>query len=133
MPLVAGPMQRAGPGLWAVCKVFQLKVERQGNAELRHIVADLMQRVPELESAREPREGHVTVSEETGKGRGIVRVTDVLRSFLRASMPLLISRGSRARRCCSKAPHILQGLRLCSSIHLQIGGLLEWAIVDSNH
>jgi hypothetical protein len=47
-------MQRAGPGLWAVCKVFQLKVERQGNAELRHIVADLMQRVPELD----PHESH---------------------------------------------------------------------------
>ena len=54
MPLVTGPMQRAGLGLWAVCNVFQLKVERQGNAELRHIVADLMERVPELD----PHESH---------------------------------------------------------------------------
>jgi hypothetical protein len=49
------------------CKVFQLKGECEGIAELRHIVAGLVQRVPELEFAREPREGHVTVSEETGK------------------------------------------------------------------
>ena len=49
-------------------KVFQLNEECEASAELGQIVAGLVQRGSELESAREPREGHVTVSEETGKG-----------------------------------------------------------------
>jgi hypothetical protein len=85
-------------------KVFQLKEECEGSAELRHIVAGLVQRVPELEFAREPREGHVTVSEETGKvthtsynGR-----TEKLSKGFRVSR-LVISRGRRVRRCCTVA------------------------------
>ena len=45
-----------------------LRAEREGSAELRRIVAGLVQRVPELEPAPEPREGNVTDSEEVGKG-----------------------------------------------------------------
>jgi hypothetical protein len=50
----------------------QLREERAGSAELRRIVAGLVQRVPELESVSngspEPRESSVTVSEDTHKG-----------------------------------------------------------------
>ena len=42
----------------------QLREERAGSAELRRIVAGLVQRVPELEPAQEPRESPVTPSEE---------------------------------------------------------------------
>src|SRR5829696_2623332 len=50
----------------------QLREERAGSAELRRIVAGLVQRVPELEPAKdssaEPREGQRTDSEEADKG-----------------------------------------------------------------
>jgi hypothetical protein len=46
----------------------QLKDEREGSAELRRIVAGLVQIVPELEPAQEARDGHVTTSEEAWKG-----------------------------------------------------------------
>jgi predicted ArsR family transcriptional regulator len=41
----------------------QLESERAASAELRRIVAGLVQRVPELEPASEPRESPVTVTE----------------------------------------------------------------------
>src|ERR687884_687482 len=48
----------------------QLEAERAASAELRRIVAGLVQRVPELEPAREapaePRDGRETASEEPG-------------------------------------------------------------------
>ncbi|MDQ3833893.1 MAG: hypothetical protein M3315_09715 [Actinomycetota bacterium] len=48
----------------------QLEAERAASAELRRIVAGLVQRVPELEPAREappePRDGPETASEEPG-------------------------------------------------------------------
>ena len=46
----------------------QLEEEREANRENRRIIAGLVQRVPELEPAQEPREGHVTDSEEPDKG-----------------------------------------------------------------
>jgi hypothetical protein len=50
----------------------QLIAEREASAELRRIIAGLVQRVPELEPAREPaperRESDVSVSEERGSG-----------------------------------------------------------------
>ena len=46
----------------------QLEAERAAGAELRRIVATLVQRVPEPEVAQEPREGHTTVSEEAYRG-----------------------------------------------------------------
>ena len=50
----------------------QLREEREGSAELRRIVAGLVQRVPELEPAKdsssEPPESPVMSSGETGKG-----------------------------------------------------------------
>jgi hypothetical protein len=50
----------------------QLEAERAASAELRRIVAGLVQRVPELEPAREhtpdPRESPVTPSQEQGDG-----------------------------------------------------------------
>ncbi|MDQ3736678.1 MAG: hypothetical protein M3318_04445 [Actinomycetota bacterium] len=46
----------------------QLEEEREANRENRRIIAGLVQRVPELGPAQEPREGHVTDSEEPNKG-----------------------------------------------------------------
>jgi hypothetical protein len=46
----------------------QLEAERAASAELRRIVAGLVQRVPELESPTEPREAPETASEEPDKG-----------------------------------------------------------------
>ena len=50
----------------------QLEAERAASAELRRIVAGLVQRVPELEPAKDtsadPREGRVTASEGADKG-----------------------------------------------------------------
>lgn len=47
----------------------QLEAERAAGAELRRIVATLVQRVPEPEVAQEePREAHTTVSEEAYSG-----------------------------------------------------------------
>jgi|SRR5215207_1171893 len=45
----------------------QLEAEREASAELRRIVAGLVQRIPELEASPESREAHVTDSEETAK------------------------------------------------------------------
>ena len=42
----------------------QLEAEREANRENRRIIAGLVQRVPELETASEPREPPETVSEE---------------------------------------------------------------------
>ena len=51
----------------------QLKEEREANRENRRIIAGLVQRVPELEPAREaapePRESPVTAPEESDNGR----------------------------------------------------------------
>ena len=47
----------------------QLEAEREASAELRRIVAGLVQRVPELEAPQEPREAPETVSEESGGGK----------------------------------------------------------------
>ena len=44
----------------------QLREEREANRENRRIIAGLVQRVPELEAAPEPRESPVTSSEEPG-------------------------------------------------------------------
>jgi Domain of unknown function (DUF1866) len=44
----------------------QLDTEQAASAELRRIVAGLVQRVPELEAAPEPREAPVSASEERG-------------------------------------------------------------------
>jgi hypothetical protein len=44
----------------------QLEAEREASAELRRIVAGLVQRVPELEAPAEPRESPETDSEESG-------------------------------------------------------------------
>src|SRR5215210_9443662 len=53
----------------------QLETEQAASAELRRIVAGLVQRVPELEPAREaspePRESPGTVSKERGDGGGV--------------------------------------------------------------
>jgi hypothetical protein len=46
----------------------QLEAERAASAELRRIVAGLVQRVPELEPASEPRDAPVSPSEEPGRG-----------------------------------------------------------------
>jgi hypothetical protein len=46
----------------------QLESERTASAELRRIVAGLVQRVPELEAPPEPRDVPVTASEHAGKG-----------------------------------------------------------------
>jgi hypothetical protein len=46
----------------------QLEAEREASAELRRIVAGLVQRVPELEAPAEPRESPVAPSEESGGG-----------------------------------------------------------------
>ena len=46
----------------------QLDEEKEANRENRRIIAGLVQRVPELGPAQEPREGHVTDSEEPNKG-----------------------------------------------------------------
>jgi hypothetical protein len=46
----------------------QLDRERDASAELRRIVAGLVQRVPELEAAPEPRDAPMTASEHAGKG-----------------------------------------------------------------
>ncbi len=46
----------------------QLEEEREANRENRRLIAGLVQRVPELEPAQEPQEGHVTDSEEPDKG-----------------------------------------------------------------
>jgi hypothetical protein len=46
----------------------QLEAERTASAELRRIVAGLVQRVPELEAAPEPRNAPKTASEGTVKG-----------------------------------------------------------------
>jgi len=46
----------------------QLESERAASAELRRIVAGLVQRVPELEPAREPRQSDVGASERTEEG-----------------------------------------------------------------
>jgi uncharacterized membrane protein YccC len=46
----------------------QLDRERDASAELRRIVAGLVQRVPELEAAPEPPRSPETVSEGSGKG-----------------------------------------------------------------
>ncbi len=48
----------------------QLEAEREASAELRRIVAGLVQRVPELEAPPEPREAPETTSEESGGGNG---------------------------------------------------------------
>jgi hypothetical protein len=45
----------------------QLDRERDASAELRRIVAGLVQRVPELEGTSEPREAPETLSEGTDK------------------------------------------------------------------
>jgi hypothetical protein len=47
----------------------QLDRERDASAELRRIVAGLVQRVPELEPAREPRESPVSAAEDEGRGQ----------------------------------------------------------------
>jgi helix-turn-helix protein len=46
----------------------QLEKEQAASAELRRIVAGLVQRVPELEAPAEPREAPEAVSEESGGG-----------------------------------------------------------------
>ncbi|HVF02008.1 MAG TPA: hypothetical protein VNA27_11850 [Rubrobacteraceae bacterium] len=46
----------------------QLDRERDASAELRRIVAGLVQRVPELEAPAEAREGRVTISASTSRG-----------------------------------------------------------------
>jgi len=46
----------------------QLEQEREANRENRRIIAGLVQRVPELQAAPEPREAPVTPSEAAGKG-----------------------------------------------------------------
>jgi hypothetical protein len=46
----------------------QLDKEREANRENRRIIAGLVQRVPELEPASEPRESAETVAEATAKG-----------------------------------------------------------------
>jgi hypothetical protein len=46
----------------------QLREEREANRENRRIIAGLVQRVPELESVREPRDAPVPASEHAGKG-----------------------------------------------------------------
>ena len=46
----------------------QLEEEREANRENRRIIAGLVQRVPELGPVQEPREDHVTDSEEPNKG-----------------------------------------------------------------
>jgi hypothetical protein len=46
----------------------QLEAERTASAELRRIVAGLVQRVPELEAAPEPRDAPMTAAEQAGKG-----------------------------------------------------------------
>jgi|SRR5215210_3583322 len=46
----------------------QLDRERDASAELRRIVAGLVQRVPELEAAPEPRDAPVRPPEDPGKG-----------------------------------------------------------------
>ena len=46
----------------------QLAAEREANRENRRIIAGLVQRVPELVAASEPRESAVTASEEQSKG-----------------------------------------------------------------
>jgi hypothetical protein len=45
----------------------ELVAEREASAELRRIIAGLVQRVPELEAASEPRESAITVSKDEGK------------------------------------------------------------------
>jgi excisionase family DNA binding protein len=47
----------------------QLEAERQGHAEARRIIAALVQRVPELEAPREPREQPETAAEGEGAAR----------------------------------------------------------------
>ncbi len=46
----------------------QLEAEREASAELRRIVAGLVQRVPELEAPTELREAPEAASEESGGG-----------------------------------------------------------------
>jgi len=63
----------------------QLEAEREANRENRRIIAGLVQRVPELEPAREaapePRESSVAASDEQGNG-GVIQ-EDRDRSWLR--------------------------------------------------
>ncbi len=48
----------------------QLESERAASAELRRIVAGLVQRLPELEPAREPRDADISAADErAGTGR----------------------------------------------------------------
>jgi hypothetical protein len=47
----------------------QLNAEREASAELRRIVAGLVQRVPELEAAAEPRESPETAPEKEAEPR----------------------------------------------------------------
>jgi hypothetical protein len=46
----------------------QLREEREANRENRRIIAGLVQRVPELDSVREPREDPVSASDQPGNG-----------------------------------------------------------------
>jgi hypothetical protein len=46
----------------------QLREEREANRENRRIIAGLVQRVPELDSMREPREAPVSASDQPGNG-----------------------------------------------------------------
>lgn len=46
----------------------QLREEREANRENRRIIAGLVQRVPELDSVREPREAPVSASDQPGNG-----------------------------------------------------------------
>ena len=46
----------------------QLREEREANRENRRIIAGLVQRVPELESVREPREASVSASDQPDNG-----------------------------------------------------------------
>src|SRR5918998_1133606 len=48
----------------------QLREEREANRENRRIIAGLVQRVPELESAPEPREAPVTATDTTVNSTG---------------------------------------------------------------
>lgn len=47
----------------------QLNAEREASAELRRIVAGLVQRIPELEAPSEPRESPETATEEEAEPR----------------------------------------------------------------
>ena len=63
----------------------QLEAERAASAELRRIVADLVQRVPEVEPAKdlsEPPEAPVSASEGTDKGSYAPRAAGALRAPL---------------------------------------------------